>query len=151
MAVQLDSLTLAGLTRKVSEAVADNIDQIIDCHAIVLAIFNKLADGHDIHAFSADSDTLTDFIADNIHESINTRNLGKLIARGLGEAGFVDKPTVGVSAANVGIGESTAATVTGTTAITGPRPQPSMPMDATALREQILGALPNHMPLTYTD
>jgi len=147
MAANRDSLTVAGMTEKVSEAVAKILDQIVDCHRIVLDILDALGSNHNIHTENVDSQIFADYIAYNIHKAIDKRSLGVYITRGLEEAGFADKPAVGVS----GIGESMAATATGSTAMAVLRPQPSMSMDVTVLREQILGALPNHLPLTYTN
>jgi hypothetical protein len=79
-----------------------------------------------------------------IRDTCNDEAIAKVVTSCLKDAGFTNPPPAAAEASNVDeqrIEEPVAAAIEATMA--DPRPRPSLVMDVTALREQILGSFPH--------
>ena len=144
MADQRPPISLAELNKRVSEAVIHNIASFVDKEKIARAFLTAKDICGDSDMVTSHLETASEIIGEAVHDEVESKWLTSKVTEVLKDAGFTNPPPAAAEASNVDeqrIEEPVAAAIEATMA--DPRPRPSLVMDVTALREQILGSFPH--------
>jgi hypothetical protein len=144
MAGQRPPISLAALSKQVSEAVSYNIHCFVDEHAIGQAVLQTVWDDDDMDTFGGflASEKAENAVQEAIGDTCNDEAIAEAVTKALQDAGFTnDPPALAAPDIDEKKIEEPVATVIKAATVADLQPQSSAAMDVTAFREQTLGSL----------
>jgi hypothetical protein len=142
VAGQRPQISLAALSEQVSEVVRYNIPRFVHKLQVADAVLDTIYDDSSRFDVCLKTKNTGNAAREAICDTCNDERITEVVTKALKDAGFTSEPPA-AEASNVDekkIEQPVAATIKATMA--DPRPGPSISMDVTALREQILGLFP---------
>jgi hypothetical protein len=145
MAGQRPPISLAALSKQVSDAISYNIHDFLDEHSIGQAVLQTVWDDDDIATFGGflASENAEKAVQEAVGDTCNDEAIEEAVTKALQDAGFTNDPPA-LEAPNIDEEKKTeepVATAIKAAVAVDLGPQPSVAMDVTALREQTLGSL----------
>jgi thioredoxin-like negative regulator of GroEL len=142
MAGQCPPISLAALSKQVSDAISYNIHDFLDEHAIGQAVLQTVwNDDDDLETFGGylASEKAEKAVEEAVGDTCNDEAIAEAVTKVLQDAGFTNDPPA-LEAKKTEEPVASAAAIKAAVAA-DLKPQPSVAMDVTALREQTLGSL----------
>jgi hypothetical protein len=145
MAGQRPPISLAALSKQVSDAISYNIHDFLDEHSIGQAVLQTVWDDDDMDTFGGflASEKAENAVQEAVGDTCNDEAIAEAVTKALQDAGFTNDPPA-LEAPNIDEEKKTeepVATAIKAAVAADLGRRPSVAMDVTALREQTLGSL----------